>query len=344
MALFSNSQAMTVLTPQTDTVVYLRGDRNVTLSFYADRTIDYMYFGKPGFNPSGALMSYSLFGVNPAELTLDQIAKDIAYYIDTTFTVGSSITLEWTAGYVKPDNSTDYATNKLKIKFIREYFYDEPHPYSLLTPANKTAINIVGPDNTKNLTFKWNACVTDSILKGGKTKIDYTMYIDSVTSDFVSDPNYLYLSNKLNDTFITLTHTDLYNSVILGMGVQKNKSITVKWHVLGFCQDCTPQDPTPKQDFELTLNYVYGAGIAQQNSQIGVYNYHDKLFISNPQNESVNSLEVYDLQGKKVFSKTLSTKGNNLVLELPAELSNELYVWKVSSQNGELTGKFILNK
>lgn len=344
--LLSCSQAMTVTSPKADTVVYLSGDRNVSISFFADRSIDYLYFGKPGFDPATALMSYSMFGANPADITLDQLAHDISYYIDSTFTVGSSITLEWTAGYVKQDNSTAYATNKLKIKFIRNYFYDEPHPYSLFFPANKSAFNIAGPDNSKSIVFKWNKAVTDSILQGGKSKIEYTLYIDSVTSDFVSDPvYYLYTSNKVTDTSLVVNYTELYNSIILGMGVQKSKSITVKWHVLGFCQDCTPQDPTAKEDFELTLNYVYGVGIdAISTSNIGVYNSNEKIYLANPNNEQMKSLELMDLQGRVVFKRPLNFEGANMIFDLPSELANELYVWKVNYQNGQVSGKILLTK
>ncbi|MDZ4757767.1 MAG: SusE domain-containing protein [Bacteroidota bacterium] len=345
MVLLSFGKAMTVLSPKTDTVIHLGGERGTIISFYADRAIDYLYFGKAGFNPASALMSYSLFGQLPAQIQVDQLAQDIVSYIDPSFAVGKSITLEWTAGYVKPDNSTAYATNKLKIKFIRDYFFDEPHPYSLLIPANKSVIDIAGPDNNKSLMFRWSKAITDSMILGSKSKVEYNLFIDSQGSDFVSDPTFLYQSNKLTDTFLSMNYTDLYSSVIQGMGVQKSKSITVKWHILGYCQDCTPQDPVPTQDFELTFNYIYGVGIeAVSTTKIGVYNSNDRLYIANPNNEQMKTLEVMDLQGKVVFNRPLNFGGANMILELPSELSNELYIWKVNYQSGQVSGKFIINK
>ncbi len=344
MAFIGSSQAMTVLNPKTDTVIHLGGDRSTNISFYADRTIDFLYFGTAGFNPATPPMSYSVFGALPADISVDQLATDITAYIDPTFGVGKSITIEWTAGYVQVNNSTAYATNKLKIKFIRDYFFDEPHPYGLLLPANKSVFDIAGPDNNKNITFKWNKVITDSILIGAKTKIEYNLMIDSFTSDF-SDPTYLYLSNKITDTFLTISHLDLYNSVILGMGVQKTKSITVKWHVLGYCQDCTPQDPTAKQDFEITFNYIFGVGFdIVDTKNLRVYNSSERLYISNPNNEQIQTLEVMDLQGKTVFKRPLNTEGTNMIVELPSELSNALYIYKLNSQNNQVSGKFIINR
>ncbi len=347
MAFVVSSLAITNLTPKADTVVYLGGDRNTMVSFYADSAIDNLCFGLPGFTPSGATMSYGNLGHQLyADMSLGQLADDIAYYIDPNFGVGKSITLEWSVGYVMQNNATAFATNLIKIKFIREYFFDEAHPYSLLFPANKSVLDIAGPDNSKNVMFKWNKAVTDSIILGAKTKIEYTLYIDSQSSDFVSDPvYYLYQSNKLTDTFFAINYTDLYNAVILGMGVQKTKSITVKWHVLGFCGDCFPQDPTAKQDFELTFNYIYGVGIETIGTKnIGVYNSSDRLYISNPNNEQLKTLEVLDLQGKIVYKKSLNTEGANIVLEIPSELSNELYIYKINYQNGQVSGKFIINR
>ncbi len=346
MALVASSFAITNLTPKADTVVHLGGNRNNTINFYADSAIDNLCFGLPGFTPSASTMSYGNLGHQlVANISIEQIANDIVSFIDPNFGVGKSITLEWAVGYVMQNNATAYATNLIKIKFIRDYFSDEPHPYGLLFPATKSVVDIAGADNNKNVMFKWNKAVTDSIILGAKTKIEYTLFIDSFTSDFVSDPYYLYQSNKLTDTFLAVNYTDLYNGVILGMGVQQTKSITVKWHVLGFCQDCTPQDPTAKQDFELTFNYIYGVGIeAMDTKNIGVYNSGDRLYISNPNNEMLKTLEVMDLQGKIVYKKSLNTEGTNMILDIPSELSNALYIYKLNQVNGAVSGKFMINR
>ncbi len=213
--------------------------------------------------------------------------------------------------------------------------YNPLSAFNFVNPANNNNVKIEG-DTAQTLNYIW----TKSINETPNPAATYTLLIDTLNGNF-RNPIATYQSgNSGLDTSKALTFSQIRN-LITSLGVTTNQSISLKFKVVANSSVFTMSSDTIVVNF--TLGYMVGVqNMLGANLLVYPNPINEKLNIQLPKNIGKTAqIEIFDLTGKVLISKTVSTISINSISVDCESLTKGFYVLKLQSENLVLSKKIL---
>lgn len=213
--------------------------------------------------------------------------------------------------------------------------YNPLSAFNFVNPANNDNIKIEG-DTAQTQNYIW----TKSINESPNPAATYTLLVDTLNGNF-RNPIATYQSgNSGLDTNKALTFSQI-RSLITSLGVTTNQSIALKFKVTANSNVFTMSSDTIVVNF--TLGYMVGVkNMLSSNLLVYPNPTNEKLNIQLPENIGKTAqIEIFDLTGKVLISKTLSITGINSISVDCESLTKGFYIVVLQSDNLVLSKKIL---
>lgn len=345
------------LSPNNDSMVVMSGDRQQTVSFrWESAKADpltvcqynvYLDFHNGTFVPLLSSMAADSFGYkNELNVTYGDFYSAITYFAPN-FDLGDTIHIDWmvwSTGNIGSDVDNRGSLNKKSMYVVKGQFLDELMPFKLKKPNLSFGPIDVYQSSSVKVDFEWDMATCPN----GCTGTTYTIMIDSLTSDFESDPTYFYSENFLTDSAAAITMGNIV-AFLKQMNVGYNDTLTVKWRVTAYNFDADPVSRNCARDEYVTfrrtwpegIDEISGLTILQTGANPTSQDFALRISLAKPQQLK---LCLLDMQGKLVWesSQNQGLQGSNDLSFPTQNLSSGIYIYKVQGTEGSISGKVVV--
>lgn len=340
--------------PTNDSLISLAGDRNQKARFQWEDLIpsgismtNAVYFD---FEVKGSYFPVSTSALadnsgNSKELNIaygDLLNNITDLY--PRYSIGDTVTVEWyvvSAVGLGGETFIRQSLNKHQFKVYRGLFLDEMAAFKELSPTKNTGIIDVYQDSYASVPFTWNNTYCLQACPG----TEYTFLMDSVTSDFYSDPSLFYFENSVTDSTTNVVMGNIV-AFLKTMQIGYMDTLTVKWRVTAYNSNTIPSEQNSVNDEYVTFRRVFPMGIDEisgvpivKTSAIPADQSFD-LVVSKP----ALMAQLYNLQGQLVCTANISSQSSeNTQISFNTEaLASGIYYYTVAGLKGQFSQKIVV--
>ena len=217
--------------------------------------------------------------------------------------------------------------------------YNALSSFQVVTPITNNNVTITG-DSNQTMFTNWTKTIINP-LSSSFGPVVYTLVIDTLNGNF-RNPIASILSKSAGiDSTLAITFGQL-RTLLVSLGVKTNETKSLKWKV-----NATAGPFLLSSDSTIVTNFTLGYGMSVQN-QI------TKTLVAypNPCNENIfvqlpallsseATIEIVDLTGKILVSKSIDNKSLNEVLVNTNSLTKGIYLLKLTTENEIFIQKII---
>ncbi len=216
--------------------------------------------------------------------------------------------------------------------------YNALTSFQVLTPVTNNNVTIAG-DTNQTMFTNWTASILDPI-SSSVGPVLYTISIDTLGGNFRNPLASLLSKTSGIDTSLEITFGKL-RSILVSLGVQPNQTKSLKWRVNAVAGPFTVSTDTIVTNFTLG----YGMGVQNQVAKTLVAYpnpCNENIFVQLPALLSNNAtIEIVDLTGKVLITKTIDNKQLNEVSVNTNALTKGIYLLKLTNDNETFIQKMI---
>ncbi len=216
--------------------------------------------------------------------------------------------------------------------------YNALTSFQVLTPVTNNNVTISG-DTNQTMFTNWTASILDPI-SSSVGPVLYTLSIDTLGGNFRNPLASLLSKTSGIDTSLGITFGRL-RSILISLGVQTNQTLSLKWRVNAVAGPFTVSTDSIVTNFTLG----YGMGVQNQVAKTLVAYpnpCNENIFVQLPALLSNNAtIEIVDLTGKVLITKTIDNKQLNEVSVNTNALTKGIYLLKLTNDNETFIQKMI---
>ncbi len=216
--------------------------------------------------------------------------------------------------------------------------YNALTSFQVLTPVTNNNVTISG-DTNQTMFTNWTASILDPI-SSSVGPVLYTLSIDTLGGNFRNPLASLLSKTSGIDTSLGITFGKI-RSILISLGVQTNQTLSLKWRVNAVA------GPFTLNTDSIITNFTLGYGMGVQNQltkKLVAYPNpcYENISVQLPTlSSNTATIEIVDLTGKVLISKTIDNKQLNEVSVNTNSLTKGIYLLKLSTDNEFFIKKII---
>lgn len=210
--------------------------------------------------------------------------------------------------------------------------------FQVVTPGTNNNVTISG-DTNQTMFTNWTKSILDPI-SSSVGPVLYTVSIDTLGGNFRNPIANLLSKTSGIDTLLNITFGRI-RSILVSLGAQPNQTLSLKWRVNASAGPFVVSSDTIITNF--TLGYGMGVQSQVAKTLVAYPNpCNENIFIQLPALLSnTATIEIVDLTGKVLVSKTIDNKQLNEVSVNTNSLTKGIYLLKLTADNDSFIQKII---
>jgi DNA/RNA endonuclease YhcR with UshA esterase domain len=210
--------------------------------------------------------------------------------------------------------------------------------FQVVTPGTNNNVTISG-DTNQTMFTNWTKSILDPI-SSSVGPVLYTVSIDTLGGNFRNPIANLLSKTSGIDTLLNITFGRI-RSILVSLGAQPNQTLSLKWRVNASAGPFVVSSDTIITNF--TLGYGMGVQSQVAKTLVAYPNpCNENIFIQLPALLSnTATIEIVDLTGKVLVTKTIDNKQLNEVSVNTNSLTKGIYLLKLTADNDSFIQKII---
>jgi len=216
--------------------------------------------------------------------------------------------------------------------------YNALGSFQVVTPVTNNNVTISG-DTNQTMFTNWTTSIIDPI-SSAVGPVLYSVSIDTLGGNFRNPLANILSKTSGIDTSLGITFGRI-RSILVSLGIQTNQTIALKWRVNAVA------GPFTLNTDSIITNFTLGYGMGVQNQMAKTLVAYpnpcnENIFVQLPTLFSNNAMiEIIDLTGKVLVTKTIDNKQLNEVSVSTNALTKGIYLLKLTTENETFIKKMI---